>query len=109
VTKTGTVTAPSSSTLTSGTSRSMYIDDDITVGISRNNSSFTHDVVFTVGSYSKTISGITTSRTWNPTSSEEESLYAQLASTNSRSGTLKLTTYYDGVQVRSTRSYTFTF
>jgi hypothetical protein len=97
-----TVTAPTASVFSSTLDRSVYIGDAISLGISRKNSLFTHIVDIVLGSYTKTISDIGTSTTWTPSASEITSLYGQMGASNKKDATLKISTWYNGVKVRST-------
>lgn len=97
----GTSFTPIASTISSDTERNVYIDDVITLGLTRYNSGFTHTLVITCGAFSKTITGVTTSTTWTPTSTEKTSLYSETPNTNVVDGNIQVTTYYNGVVVRS--------
>ncbi|WP_348659115.1 DUF859 family phage minor structural protein [Heyndrickxia faecalis] len=109
--KTGTVTAPSASDVSAinglvgsdkdGYNQNVYIDQSITIGIKRANSGFTHTVVISCGSFSKTFTNVGTSFTWTPSASEQSSLYAQTPNSNSVSGNIRVTTYYNGERVRN--------
>lgn len=101
---TGTVTAPSESRLTTAFDHYVYVDQTITGELTRYNSAFTHTVKMTLGSFSKTLTNVGTSFSWNPSTSEENSLYAQMPNDTYKSGTIEVTTYYNGEKVRSTRS-----
>jgi len=106
-TYTGTVTAPEASKITSfngeatSNKKGFYVDQNMSLTITRNNSSFTHTVEITLGSYKKTITGVGTSVSWTPNSSEQNSMYGQMTTVKSRSATIRVITYYNGVQVRS--------
>jgi hypothetical protein len=104
----GTVTAPSPSTLTSGTDRYVYVDQAIALGISRNDSEFTHTLkIYANGNNRatntlvKTITGVTTSYTVNFTQAEMDSIYNLMPNTTEIDGNVEIFTYYNGVEVRS--------
>ena len=104
--KTGKVTAPTPSTLTYASN--FNIGQTAGFSIWRANNSFKHTLTVKFGNFSKTIaSNFDTSASWD-TSSEANNLYAQIPNSNYGTGTYELTTYYNGVKVQFTRSYTFT-
>jgi hypothetical protein len=103
-TYTGTISAPSASSVSSSTDRYRYVDENFPVSLSVGHSSFTHTLKWTFGSFTKTISGVGSSYTWDPTSTEEQSIYAQIPNAKYGSGTLQVTTYYNGEQVRTPTS-----
>lgn len=104
--KTGKVTAPTPSTLTYASN--FNIGQTAGFSIWRANNSFKHTLTVKFGNFSKTIaSNFDTSASWN-TSSDANNLYAQIPNSNYGTGTYELTTYYNGVKVQFTRSYTFT-
>ncbi|AYJ75174.1 putative minor structural protein [Bacillus phage BSP36] len=103
-TYTGKLSRPSLSSVSSvngeaGNSNSVYVDQKISIGISRSNSSFDHKVQFYCGSFMKEFNGVTTSLDWTPSSSEQTSLYNELGSASNKSGYIRVYTYYDGVRV----------
>src|SRR5690606_35603621 len=100
----GTVTAPSASTVNSNYSNSIFVNETLSVGLQRANSAFTHTILITVGSFSKSITGVGASTSWNPTTAEENQIYAQIGSNTFRDGTLQITTFYNGQRVRSATS-----
>lgn len=101
---TGTVIAPAAST---STIDNFNIGDTKTITITRANSAFTHKIEAIFGSFSKTLStNAGTSLNWN-TSTDASNLYAQIPNSNSGTGTIRTTTYYNGVQVRTYTSKTF--
>lgn len=105
--KTGTCTAPTSSTTTRGSS--FNIGSTISGSISRKNSSFTHTLQLRMGGSTYTMHTRTSSTSWSyNTSSIASSLYSKIPSAKSLSGELRIYTYYDGVQVRSHRTYSIT-
>lgn len=108
-TRDGTVTAPTNSNITSGYDAYRYTDEDMSFGITRANSSFTHTVRFKLGTYTKTITGATTSVSWEPTSGEQNSLHAQMPNDVYKDGSIEIDTFYNGVQVRGTRSHLLQF
>ncbi|WP_214796556.1 MULTISPECIES: hypothetical protein [unclassified Exiguobacterium] len=107
--KTGYADAPSQSTVASGFDNNVFVDMGVTGGINRSMSSFTHTVEITLGNYTKTITGVTTSFNWTPTTAEQNSLYAQMPNDNRKTGNVIVTTYYNGVKVRGTTATSITF
>jgi hypothetical protein len=99
-TYTGTVTAPSASTL-SGWTAGKYIDQQIDFNLSRANSNFTHTLVVTCGTFTKTLSGVGASISWTPDTTEQTSLYNQTPNSNEVDGNIKITTFFNGEQVRT--------
>ena len=114
-TYTGTVTAPSASTgkITNPTGISdasdqgnstVWIDQDISISITRHNSAFTHTLKFkdgNSGSVIHTATGVGTSYTWTPSQSEKDYMYSKCPNSNEFDGQLDIYTYYNGVLVRS--------
>lgn len=105
----GTLTAPSASHPTTGYDAYQYVDEEIDFPITRAHSNFLHTVRFKLGSYTKTITGVGTSVSWNPTAAEQASLYGQMPNDSFRDGTIEVDTFYEGVQVRDTVSKLFQF
>ena len=111
----GTVTAPSASTakITNPTGVSdasgqgdstVWIDQTISLSITRANSNFTHTVRFkdsNSGSILKEFTNVGTSVSWTPTATEQQTLYAKTPNANEFDGQVDIYTYYNGVQVRS--------
>lgn len=98
----GTITAPSASTVASGFDMYRYVDEGATGGINRANSGFTHTVKFYInGTLIRTMTGVSTSFDFNPTSGEISSMYAQMPSDKIKDGNIEITTYYNGEIVRS--------
>lgn len=86
---------------------SFNIGDSITINTNRFSSSFTHTIRIAFGSWSKTLAtGVTNSATWS-TSSDASSLYAQVPSANSGTGTIYVDTY-SGSTLIGTKSIGFT-
>lgn len=109
-TYTGTVTSPTASVLNSSFDKDITIGDSIPIGLSRQNSNFTHTIVITLGSFSKTFTNVGASVTWNLTSAETSSMMSQLSSSeSSKVGSLTLTTYWSGQKIRATANATLTF
>lgn len=110
----GKVSRPSLSTVSStngqasGTNN-FYIDQEMSVGISRSNSAFTHTISIECGSFKKTLTGVSTSFKWTPTASEQASLAAQMPNTSNRAGTIHVTTYYDGDQIVGSTDHSIKF
>lgn len=108
--KTGTVTAPYASNVSTingtGTNgRDVFIDQaTIDIDLTTRDSEFTHTLVITAGSgaFSKTITGVGSGGyTWTPTQAEKDTLYAAAANVNSLDGDIAVTTYYNGEIVRT--------
>lgn len=109
----GTVTAPAATDVNvnhSNWDNNVYVDEEVYIPLSRADSEFTHTVRVKLGSYTRTFTGITTSVTWNPTTTEKNSLMAQIPS-NAKSlrGTVEVDTFYGAEKVRSTTSEYLTF
>lgn len=95
-------TIPRASSVSGGSGN---IGSTTTISISRASSSFTHKLYYAFGSISKTLiaSGVATSYTWTiPTS-----LYAQIPSANSGTGTITCETY-SGSTLIGTKTCSFT-
>lgn len=101
-TEDGTVTAPAASVTNSSFDHYVYADETINIGLSVQNSAFTHTVVMKLGSFTKTLTGVGSSTSWTPSTSEQNSLYAQMPNDKYKDGTIEVTTYYGGQKVRST-------
>lgn len=100
----GKVSIPTTSLLTTAFDHYVYVDQTISGEITRYNPSFTHTVAMKLGSFTKTLTNVDTSFTWTPTSSEQQSLYAQTPTSMTKDGSIEITTYYEGVKVGSTRA-----
>lgn len=112
--KNGTVTAPSASytTITNPTNvssysgqggQTVYIDQSVSVSVTRYNSDFTHTIRFKNGNSGSIIhekTGVTTSYTWTPTTAEQTALYNSTPNSIETDGQIDIITYYNGVQVR---------
>ncbi|MCA1025793.1 DUF859 domain-containing protein [Cytobacillus kochii] len=103
-----TVTAPSASTISSGTDRDVYIDQAISIGITRRDSEFTHTLKIYSGGNDpatatlvKTITGVTTSVSWTPTQAEMDKMYATTPNSKVVDGNIEVYTYYGSELVRS--------
>lgn len=103
-----TVYAPSTSTTTG--SGSFNIGTTISGTISEQDSSFTHTlkVVFPHKTYTILNQSSTLSWSWACTGTTANEFYAAMTTVTSKSGTLELTTYYNGEKIRTTRDYTLT-
>jgi hypothetical protein len=107
----GTCTAPSASTISSITpaktagTMDVYVEQQMTLNISRADSEFTHTVkVYSNGVLIKTITGVGASTTFTLTSgtgSEQEKVYNTMKTVQSIDGNIEILTYYNGVLVRS--------
>ncbi|WCS69715.1 hypothetical protein Goe25_00870 [Bacillus phage vB_BsuM-Goe25] len=82
-----------------GDSNSVYVDQKISIDITRSNSDFDHKVQFYCGSFMKEFNGVTTSLDWTPSSSEQDSLYKELGTASSKGGYIRVYTYYNGVRI----------
>ncbi|MCA1800660.1 MAG: DUF859 domain-containing protein, partial [Actinobacteria bacterium] len=102
--KDGTITAPASSYPASGYDAYQYTDELIDFPVKRANGAFTHTVRIKLGSYTKTITGVTTSVSWQPSTAEQSSLNSQMPNDSIMNGTIEIDTYYNGVQVRGTNT-----
>lgn len=102
----GTCYSPSPTSLSAN---NFNIGSSVPIDITESDSSFTHTITATLGSYTTTIITKTTSTsvTWD-TSSIASNLYNQLPSSNSGATTLTCTTYYGVTQVRSPITKTIT-
>jgi hypothetical protein len=113
-TYTGTVSAPASTTVDSingeaNRENDVYIDQTIDIGLKRSNSAFTHTVEITLGSYKKTLTNVSTSLSWTPSSTEQTSLYGQMGNLKSKAGNIRVYTYYDGELVGTYTDKTLNF
>ncbi|QIA28505.1 minor structural protein [Phage f2b1] len=114
-TYTGTVTASKASIGypvygEAGADSYMYVDQTIGISIGRDNPTFTHKTEITLGSYTKTLTDITTGTTWTPNGTEQTALYNAIGTTSSSlKGRARTYTYYNGVQVRSYTDREITF
>lgn len=113
-TSSGKIRRPNLSTVSStngqaGGSNNFYIDQEMSVGISRSNSGFTHTVSIECGSFKKTLTGVSTSFKWIPSASERASLAAQMPNASSKAGTINITTYYDGSQIVGSTEHSIKF
>ncbi|MEC1440575.1 DUF859 family phage minor structural protein [Bacillus sonorensis] len=98
----GTCTAPSASTISSSTDREVYIDQTISLGITRHNSGFSHTIkIFCGGTLIKTITGVGTSTSWTPTQAEKDIMYGKTPNSNEIDGNIEVYTYYGSQLVRS--------
>lgn len=102
----GTITAPSASTV----SASDFIIGNVQpCTITEANSNFTHTLVFTFGSITKTITKTTSLEpVFVFDSTEINNLYAQTPNANSRTGTVSITTFWGNQQVRTATTDVFT-
>lgn len=103
----GTITAKPASTLSS--SASFTIGEPVDVSISRDTSAFTHTVRFYVNNVLiKTLTGVETSATWTPTTTEKNNMYQQTVNSNTVASKIEVDTYYASEIVRTTRTKTGT-
>ncbi|MCB5366911.1 DUF859 family phage minor structural protein [Collinsella aerofaciens] len=105
--KTGTVYAVSTASISFD---DFNIGDDIPASVSPMYSGFTYSGTFTFGSFTKTFtfSPTTPNPTLTFTSTEIQNMYSQVPNSNSGTGTVQVTTKYNGVTVRSASTFTFT-
>ncbi|MDE1381237.1 DUF859 family phage minor structural protein, partial [Bacillus licheniformis] len=102
---TANITNPANVSEASGQGAStVYIDQSISISITRYDSEFTHTLEFKDGNSGTVVhraTGVGTSYTWTPTQSEKDALYSKIPNSIEFDGQLDVTTYYDGVLVRS--------
>jgi hypothetical protein len=115
---TGTVTAPEatlavidnptgvSEVSTQGHS-TVYIDQTITLSLPRKDGEFTHKVEFLDANGGNLLTpaktGQTTSCSWTPSTTEQNTMYGKIPNDMEFDGDIRVTTYYNGVQVQSPR------
>ncbi|UPI13336.1 hypothetical protein [Bacillus phage SBSphiJ7] len=85
-----------------GSSNSVYIDQSLTIDLTRYDSEFDHKVQVICGSFTKEFNGVGYTQSWTPTASEQSTLYGILNNVISKSATVRVYTYYNGVRVGST-------
>ncbi|UTV34883.1 DUF859 family phage minor structural protein [Bacillus altitudinis] len=110
-TYTGTVTCPLGSGI-SNSNRDMYIDSSYTFQMDRENSSFTHTLKIQTNSDAtlvKTVTGVGASYAWTPTQAEMDVLYGAMPNDTYMDGNVEITTFYNGVTVRSARNFDINF
>ncbi|WP_353856788.1 hypothetical protein [Bacillus sp. Bos-x628] len=110
-TYTGTVTSPLGSGL-SNTNRDMYVDSSYTFQLDRENSAFTHTLKIQTDGENvlvKTVTGVGASYTWTPTQAEMDVLYETMPNDTFKDGNVEISTFYNGVLVRSVRNYDINF
>lgn len=98
--KTGTCSAPSSSTTSWG--GNFDIGATMSGTVTRSNSSLTHTIQLIFGASTFTLLDKSSTTSWSyNTSTIATSLYNLTPNSNTLSGTIRILTYYNGVQVRS--------
>lgn len=103
----GTLTAPAASTCS--TTPNWTGGDSLSLTISRAHSSFTHTVVVKVNNQTiTTLTGVGTSTSFGTSDSDRTKIYTALAQTASKASSVTVTTYYNGVQVRTAQTKTGT-
>lgn len=103
----GTLTAPSASTITTSFGSVRYMNESISISISRSSASFTHTVrYYFQNTLIKTFTGLTTSGVVSFNSTEINNMLDLIPSSQSGAGYLEVDTLYDGVKVRSTTTKT---
>lgn len=103
----GTLTAPDASTCS--TTPNWTGGDSLSLTISRAHSSFTHTVVVKVNDQTiTTLTGVGTSTSFGTSDSDRTKIYTALAQTASKASSVTVTTYYNGVQVRTAQTKTGT-
>lgn len=105
----GTVTSPSPTKTDASMIKSVYVGDTVNILLAPNDTEFTHTVSIVAGSFTKTFTSVVTTASWTPDSTEQPTLYALFPNTSTLSGSIKTTTYYNGVVVQTQQSETFTF
>ncbi|QIW88691.1 structural protein [Bacillus phage P59] len=115
-TYTGTVTIPNLTVVSSvngeaGASNRAYVDQSITVGLTRYDSEFTHTLsIISAGSFSKTITGVGYTTTFTLNSTEQSQLYTDIGPNSTAvDGNIRVYTYYNGQQVGTYKDYDFDF
>ena len=88
-------------------SNNFNIGSSVTLTTNRKSTSFTHTVVLTFGSYTKTYTNVGDSQVIN-TSQFASNMYAQMPNAKSKTGTITTTTYNGSTQIGSASSLTFT-
>lgn len=88
-------------------SNNFKIGDSITLTTNRKSTSFTHTVVLTFGSYTKTYTNVGDSQVIN-TSQFATDMYAQIPNAKSGTGTITTTTYSGSTQIGSASTLNFT-
>ncbi|CAG9621087.1 DUF859 family phage minor structural protein [Sutcliffiella rhizosphaerae] len=107
VSRTGTVSAPNNSYVSS--SRNFNIGNSVPITISRANSSFTHTVRIKFGNSTiATLSGVGQSTTWTPSTAQINSMHNATPNANKATVTFEVDTFYSTAQVRVMRSNTGT-
>lgn len=105
----GKVTTPTSSYSVAtngqaGADNKVYIDQAVALEVTRYDGEFSHTLEITLGSFKKTITGVSTSTNWTPSDTEKSSLYAAIgADSLGGTGRIRTYTYYNGVQVGTYR------
>lgn len=99
--KYGTVTAPNMTRLANGFDKWVYPDQTIGGDLVRYHSDFTTNIEITFGSFTKNITGATTSFSWTPNTQETKDIYAQMPNDTIKRGNMRLRSYYKGVLVRT--------
>ena len=93
------LTTVSSGNGEAGGSYKFYVDQNMSLSLNKDREGFSHTVEISIGSFKKTITGVDTSVSWTPSSSEQTSIYNQIGSKDSASGNIRVYTYFDGVVV----------
>ncbi|MGG3561645.1 DUF859 family phage minor structural protein [Neobacillus rhizosphaerae] len=116
-TYTGTITAPSASSVSSvngfgSSANEVYIDQSLTVNISRANSGFTHTIELWVRNPAdtgaikvKSLTGVGTSTSYTLTQDEMNLIYNATPNSNNIDGNIRVYTYYNGELVRTYTDY----
>jgi hypothetical protein len=90
----------------------VWIDQTINLSLPRKHGSFTHTVRFkdrNGGNTLKTLSSQGTSSSWTPNSTEQNTLYSKTPNSIEFDGQIEVDTFYNGVQVRTTRETDINF
>lgn len=102
---TATITNPANVSEASGQGAStVFIDQSISISLTRYDSEFTHTLEFKDGNSGTVVhkvTGVGTSYTWTPTQDEKDALYSKIPNDIEFDGQLDVTTYYNGVLVRN--------
>jgi hypothetical protein len=113
---TGTVTIPSLTTVSAingeaGMDHRLYVDQEISVGLARHDSEFTHTLsIISAGAFSKSITGVGYSTSFTLNSTEQAQLYSDIgANSDVIDGNIRVYTYYNGQQVGTYKDYDVDF
>lgn len=105
----GTCTAPAATTLQSDSNVNWIAGDEKTFTLTRANQNFTHTVAIKVNSQTiMTMANVGTSITLNANDTIRTATFNAMSGSDSKTSEIVITTYYNGVQVRTSTSKTGT-